>query len=192
MLWSCGFLCTYENTATFEARMLKSHLPMQHAASAKTGAEQSSPLECLRKPNVPLTERKPNAFRETDVWAEDLKMAFQRPFFFFFSFFFSFCQNWRGCMTKAILSFGKKRLLYNTASLSHREFRLMFKSQAMQQPAHIRVIPTHCALTLECRRPLSHKKKKKSFQKYATIVIHKGRIETDLWKGGGFSIHGSF
>lgn len=55
ILW---FLTIYSNPPTFEARMQKSHLPMQQHRLSKTEAQQKSPLslslECLRKPNVPL------------------------------------------------------------------------------------------------------------------------------------------
>lgn len=37
-----------------------------------------------KKTKRALTQRKPNAFRETDVWVEDLKMAFHRLFFLYF------------------------------------------------------------------------------------------------------------
>lgn len=175
--------CAQELSHFWGSRVEKSHLPVQHAASAETGAEQSSPLECLRKPNVPLHNANQRLSGKQMCGLKTWKWHFRDLFFF------ATARTEEGAWQQPLLSFEKKLQLCNTASLSHTQLRLMFRCQPVQQPAHIRVTPTHCALALECRRPLSHKKK--SFQKYATIVMHKGLIETEFWKGGSVSIHGN-
>lgn len=74
ILW---FFSIYTNPPTFEARMLKSHLPMQQTASAKLKLSKSHFSECLRKPNVPLY----NTNNSLGAWVETLEMVFQSPLY---------------------------------------------------------------------------------------------------------------
>lgn len=53
--------------------MLKSHLPVQHTASAKLELSKKSPLLSASENQTYPFITKTKAFRETDVWAEQLK-----------------------------------------------------------------------------------------------------------------------
>lgn len=108
------FFCIYTNPPTFEARMLKSHLPMQHTASAKLELSSKSHLSRVPlKTNCTPAQhklKKKKSFRETDVWVEHSKWRYREPS----------SSSCRRCMTTAAPSLENKRLC-NTGSLLDRK-----------------------------------------------------------------------
>ena len=149
--------------------MLKSHLPMQHTASAKLKLSKSHLSQVPQKTKCTLIQHKQ---KETDTWVVLLKLHF-----------------W-GLFTPVRIGKGAwqqpprlwKMQGCNTGSLSHTELWLTFQKSA----------PAPCALTPECRRP--HYKKNNSFQKYVTSLhaqwasLNKHTVcQSGEWGGGSHS-----
>lgn len=158
------FFSTYTNPPTFfEARMLKSHLPMLHTASATLKLRKKSPLSSVSENQMyPSSTTQTKAFRETDVWVvEHLK------------WFSLLLQGSEKVHDSSNQDFGKKKKC-NTGSLSHRKHRLAFQKSAtvIASPHKGDTVPVYQPPVLSRQNVGDHfdKKKKKSFQKYVTSL----------------------
>lgn len=147
------FFSVYTNPPTFEACMLKSHLPMQHTASAKLELSRSHLSWVPQKTKRTPIERKQKLSGKQTCGLNTWNGAFG-PLYS--------CWSWRKCMTTATRLLENK-CLCNTESLSNRKLWLAFQKSASATagPHKGDTVPFYqppCALMPERRRPLKKKK----------------------------------